>query len=97
MKHSITTKMVIHGRRNYDGQIDFSLYYSDMSQYGETALMEKDVTVEFELPDDFDLTTAEVEALKKQKQQVQAEAQVRINLIDEKIQRLLCIEHKESA
>ena len=43
----------------------------------------------------FSFEAEEIKALREQKKQIQAQAQSMINQIDDKIQRLLCIEHKE--
>ena len=74
MKHTLTYELLIHAQRNYDNEIEFSAKACDMSDYGYTYLgINKTVTVEFEAPDDFDLTTFEINALRKQQKNGSAE------------------------
>lgn len=91
---TITLKMHVHARRSdYDGSISWYLYSTPcMQEYGYVQLFEHDVS--FEIPDDFDMTPAEIALLKEAKKAVQAACQKKLDEIDEKIQKLLCIEHK---
>lgn len=90
MKH--TMKMIAHFSRNFDGDISYELYTCDMSQYGSTPICAVDV--EFETPDDFNHVSAEIEILRKQKQKIQAEAQIKANEIDDQIAKLSCLEYR---
>ena len=92
MKHLIQTKMFVHkfGR-------SLQLFQADMSEYGYLLIGTVDVEVDYELPDDFNFTQLEIDNLKKEKKRIQAEANKKLVAIDEKIQSLQCIEHKEAA
>ena len=58
-------------------------YHTDYIEIGRT-------TITVEIKDD--TTSEEVEALKAEKRKIGAEAQVKINNIEERIQSMLCIE-----
>lgn len=73
---------------------DFHLYPSDMSSAGPEYVLIKEMDVDVEVPDNFDPVPAQVEALKKEKQKILADAHVKAENIEEQIQRLLCIEFK---
>jgi hypothetical protein len=53
--------------------------------------------MEFDIPDDFDPRPAMISGLREQKQKVIADAQLEAMKIEERIQKLLCIEHKADA
>ena len=53
--------------------------------------------IEIDIPDDFDPTPIQIEKLRKEKQRILAEAQVKANNIDQQIQEMLCIENKGDA
>ena len=97
MKHVITTKLHVHAEKSWSGNVSFKALGADMSEYGYIHLCEVDVEVPFELPDDFSFTTEEIRVLKEQKKAIQAEANRKIVQIEERIQSLLCIEHKVAA
>ena len=98
MKHNLKKTMFVHAQKTY-GEDVFKLDFlaCDMSQYGYIFIGEVEVSVDYELPDDFNLTQVEIDSLRKEKKRIQAEAQNSITRIDEQIQSLQCIEHKEAS
>lgn len=89
---TVTIKQHVHASRSYDGQISYSLFAAPFDQHGYIPLFEQEFTIE--IPDDFDLNDKEVQSLKAEKARIQAEAQMEITRIEERIRNLLCIEHK---
>lgn len=87
----ITQTGFVHFSRGCDGSSSFPVFMSDMSEYGYTYLMTTEIS--FEIPDDFNPVPAEIEALRKMKQKIQADAQISANAIEEQISKLLCLEH----
>ncbi len=51
--------------------------------------------VEIEVPDNFDPVPGMISGLKAEKQRIQAECNVKVENIEDQIQRLLAIEHKQ--
>ena len=98
MKHKIKQTAFVHAEKDYvKGGHNLVLYFSDMSQYGYIFIGEVEVSVDYDLPDNFSFTQAEIDVLRKEQKRIQAEAQNNITRIEEKIQSLLCIEHKAAA
>ena len=99
MKHTIKSTMFVHAEKEYGGEEEFKLKLlaCDMSQYGFILIGEVEVSVDYDLPDNFNYTQAEIDSLRKEQKRIQAEAQNNITRIEEKIQSLLCIEHKDAA
>ena len=99
MKHTIKKTMFVHAEKAYFGVEEFklSLLACDMSQYGFILIGEVEVSVDYDLPDNFNYTQAEIDSLRKEQKRIQAEAQNNITRIEETIQSLLCIEHKATA
>ena len=98
MKHKIKQTAFVHAKKDYvKGGHNLVLYFSDMSQYGYIFIGEVEVSVDFDLPDNFSFTQAEIDVLRKEQKHIQAEAQNKITRIEEKIQSLLCIEHKAAS
>lgn len=94
MKHTIDMTLHIHAGRSYGTkQIEFSATVCDMSEYGYIYLFEHPISIEVDIPDDFDMNSAEIDKLRKQKKQVQAEMQMQLTRIDEQINSLLAIEY----
>lgn len=73
----------------------YSLHDGDLSKASPDFVVIKAVELEFDIPDDFDPVPKQIESLKAKKQEVMADTQMKLNQLDEQIQRLLCIEHKE--
>ena len=99
MKHTIKKTMFVHAEKAYFGEEEFklNLMACDMSKYGYIFIGEVEVSVNYDLPDNFNYTQAEIDVLRKEQKRIQAEAQNNITRIEEKIQSLLCIEHKATA
>lgn len=99
MKHTIKSTMFVHAQKPYFGKNEFklSLLACDMSQYGYIFIGEVEVSVDYDLPDNFNYTQAEIDVLRKEQKRIQAEAQNNITRIEEQIQSMLCIEHKVAA
>lgn len=94
MKYHFTCEMYVQASKDFLGNISVNMHTCDMSEYGYIHIEKIQVTAEYDLPDDFNFTQAEIDSLIKQKQKIQAEAQVQITRIDEQIQSLQCIEYK---
>ena len=98
MKHTIKQNLFVHAEKDHEtGGHELVLHYSDMSQYGYIFIGEVEVSVDYDLPDNFNYTQAEIDVLRKEQKRIHAEAQNKITRIEEKIQSLLCIEHKAAA
>ena len=91
--------MFVHAEKSYFSEEKFklNLMACDMSKYGYIFIGEVEVSVDYDLPDNFNYTQAEIDSLRKEQKRIQAEAQNNITRIEEKIQSLLCIEHKAAA
>lgn len=90
MKH--TAKMLAHFSRNYEGEMKYEIFFTDMSKHGYTPICE--VEVPFETPDDFNPVSAEIESLRKKQREMRAEAQVKDNEIEARIAELSCLEYR---
>lgn len=98
MKHKIKQTAFVHAEKDHETRgHKLVLYYSDMSKYGYIFIGEVEVSVDYDLPDNFNYTQAEIDSLRKEQKRIQAEAQNNITRIEEQIQSLLCIEHKAAA
>ncbi len=96
MKHTITQAMFVHAEKDYGtGGHKLLLKICDMSEYGYIFLGEVEVSVDYELPDDFNFTQCQIDALRKEQKRILAESQKKVTEIEEQIQKMLCIEHKE--
>ena len=69
-----------------------SVFVSDMSQHGCITLGTKTITVD--IPQDININQLKIDNLKEQKQKLLAETEVKLNTLEEDIQKLLCIESK---
>ena len=94
MKQEFPATVFINASRSYDGTVCFHAHFCDMSEYGYFLVEKKQITVEADIPDDFNIDAIEIDALKKEKTRIQAEAQNKLTKIEERIQSLLCLEHK---
>ncbi len=99
MKHTIKKTMFVHAEKDYSAERSFklNLMACDMSKYGYIKIGEVEVSVDYDLPENFNFTQAEIDALRKEQKRIQAEAQNKITQIEEHIQSLLCLEHKVGA
>lgn len=96
MIHKITNSFYVHAYKPY-GENDhhLKLMAADMSEYGYICLGGIEVSVDYELPDDFNFTQCEIQLLRKEQKRILAESQKKVTEIEEQIQKMLCIEHKE--
>ena len=79
----------------YDIKPTYRFYESDMSKsYPEEYVRVCEHTLTAEVPDDFDPKPQLVAGLRAQQVKVRADAQVEINRLEERVQSLLCLEHK---
>ena len=75
----------------------FNVFNHKLSDSDEHFLLVDTKAVEFEINDEQDFTPAVVKALRAQQETIRAEAQAALTKLDEHINSLLAIEHKESA
>lgn len=97
MKHSAEIMVYIHAQRAFDGEIKFSAIGCDMSEYGYTLLQTQNISIGFDVPDDFNLDAEEIKSLRAEQKKIQAEAQRRLTQIEERIQSLQSLEYKAAA
>jgi hypothetical protein len=72
----------------------FELWPSDVSRCSPNKAFIKEQDFEVEIPDDFDPVPGQIDALREKQTELRAEMQVKLNNLEEQIQRLLCIEYK---
>ena len=75
-----------------DGKMESSWHSISDSTLGAPFVLIMTKEVVFEYPDDFDFRTPAVKALEKEREDVRAELGSKLNLIEEQIGKLLCIE-----
>lgn len=90
----VKIKIFLHWQHNTYKDSPWEIWSCDMSGSFKDCVLVGEREVEVEVPDDFDPRPGMIDALKKQKTQVLAEAQRKATQIEERIQQLLCIEHK---
>ena len=99
MKHEMQIELFLHSRLRYDGEPEFRVHLCDMS--GSTGfgvlVTQKAIDVEFDVPMNFNPSVEMVNLLRKEQKAIQAEAQMQVTRLEERIQSLLCIEHKAAA
>lgn len=88
----VTMAFKIHCDRDYKGELQYHAFSSDMSAYGYIYVCDRTITID--LPDGFDVRAAEIDMLRKKADDIQSRAQVKVNMIQEQISKLLCLEHK---
>ena len=89
----VTINAQLHYEKSqWDDEAKYTLYPCDMSGTSPDYVLIRKQTFEVEIPDDFDPRPLQVEALRKEKEKVMAEAQAKATNIEEQIQRLLCLE-----
>lgn len=93
--HTETIKFYLMAKLWTDGEVQYNTFSIDMSEYGYILVTTKEVEVLIDIPEGFDPVTGQVDSLKKEKQKIGAEAQLKMNNIDEQIQSLLAIEFQE--
>jgi len=99
MKHIKQINLFLHVRMDWRNEPEYNAYQTDMSgnKYFGSLVTKKTIDVEFDIPDDFNVNDELVKTLRKQQKTIQADAQMKLTQIEERIQSLLCIEHKAAA
>ena len=99
MKHIKQINLFLHVRMDWRNKPEYNAYQTDMSgdKYFGSLVTKKTVYVEFDIPDGFNVNDELVKTLRKQQKTIQADAQMKLTQIEERIQSLLCIEHKAEA
>lgn len=94
----VTVKGILHWTRwSHDEEVEYIIAADDMSACSSSARQYaniKPVSVEVEMPDDFDPIPGIVKGMRDRKQNLLAEAQMEANKIDGEIQQLLSITYK---
>lgn len=93
MKTTINAFLHYH-KYEWDENPTYMLFNCDMGSCGPEYVLIGVQEVEVEIPDDFDPRPQQIEALKEAKQKILAETQIKVNNIEEQIQRILAIEYK---
>lgn len=89
----VIVKTFLHAEKTHDG-FNYLFFGCDMSKYGYAVIDEREIEVE--VPDDFDPAPSLIAGLKKQQQEIRANATQKLNRLEEQIQSLLAIENKEA-
>lgn len=94
----VTMKGILHFTQwSWENVPSYRIYDVDMTNRSDenvTYAPIKEVSIDFEIPDDFDPRPAVIAGLRDQKQKILADAQVAANKVEERIQQLLCLENK---
>ena len=93
---TIPVKLYIHYSINTFSQNKYVVSICDMSRnYPEqyVLLETRDITVDVNQPEPFDIIALQVDQLRGKKEEIVATAQRHIAQVEDKIQQLLCIEH----
>lgn len=88
MKTTITGQ-INYKARTYSGEPEFFFHMGNMSEYGYTEVIP--LTIEFELPANFDPRTEQVKALQAEKIRLMADFQKRCTQIERKISELTAL------
>ena len=86
---------VIYLKRDWEKTGEFVIGFTDMSCAGPDYTLVQEQDFEIDVPDNFDPTPQQIAALKEKKEELRAEMQLKLNNIDEQIQKLLSLEHKQ--
>ena len=87
MKKEITA-FLHRSKESYESEYRYSIYTSDMGEYGYTLLTEKKVS--FELPNENLMLIKEIDMLNRKAQKIKADAFVAVEKIEEKTE-LVCL------
>lgn len=97
----VTIKGILHMMTSpYSDAQSYQIFASDMSSLSDkysSYVPIKEVEAEFDIPDDFDPRPGMVAGLREKKKEILAEAHMKANEIEERIQTLLCLEFKGDA
>ena len=92
--HIQKAELYLMAQKGHNDDYIYSICQCDMSEYGYIPVAIKEFELSFDIPDDFDPVNGHIDALKAEKQKIAADAQVKMNNLEEQIQSLLCIEDK---
>jgi hypothetical protein len=92
MKVSIQGFIHTQSREHADTRT-FSFFGCDMSEYGYVKVAPYTITTDIEI-DEALLTKSEIEALRAEQQKIRAEAHAKVMNLEERISKLLALEHK---
>lgn len=93
---TIPVKLYIHYHTQTFSSNKYIVATCDMSHnFPDTyVLLEiREITLDINQPEPFDIIALQVDQLRGQKETIAAEAQRQIDRVDDKIQQLLCIDH----
>ena len=90
-----TVEMYLYARKSFDnGATIYEWVACSMDGItGYILVATKEFELSIALPDDFDLTQAEIDTLQAAKEKIQAETHLKVQNIEDQIQRLLAIGH----
>jgi hypothetical protein len=89
---------VFYHKFEWSDTIRYSIDSGDLSEVcGPEYVKISHREFEVEIPDDFDPRPAQIAALRKQKEEIMADASVKVTNLEEQISRLLAIENKATA
>lgn len=74
---------------------EYLIFTHDATSSGYIMVAKKEIEVTFEIPDDLNLTQLEIDGITQEKERIQAATHVKIQNLDDQIQRLLAIGHDE--
>lgn len=90
---NVTKKHTIYlTAKKIGGKYSYGIEMVDMSEYGYITVETKEIEVSMDVPEGYDPVNGHIDALRDEKQKIGAEAQVKINNIEDQIQSLLAIE-----
>ncbi|HED2641541.1 TPA: hypothetical protein R4Z28_000972 [Klebsiella michiganensis] len=95
---TIPVKLYIHYITNTFSSDKYHVSICDMSRNHPdiyVLLETRDITIDINQPEPFDLIAMQVDQLRSQKEHLAADAQRQIAAVDDKIQQLLCIDHSQ--
>lgn len=92
---TITKEMYVHLDKYNPGE--YQLHSCDMTEYGYVLIDKVIIEVSFNEPETGELVRREVEMLKAKQAEVNGKAYAEVKALQNRIDSLLCIEHKEVA
>lgn len=92
MKTVTKTHTIYLTAKKIGREYSYGIELVDMSEYGYINVETKEIELSMDVPEGYDPVTGHIDALRDEKQKIGAEAQVKINNIEEQIQSLLAIE-----
>lgn len=91
----VTVKTFLHWQKYaWEDVASYVFFCSDMTKHSPDRALIREMEVEVEIPDNFNPAPQQIEALRSKKREVLAETEVKVQNLDEQIQRLLAIEFK---